>query len=101
MIWFSFFSLLFKITLASVRGKGWKGQEKKQKILKVWLTIYKRRCGEMDQVHRHGDCCPESGPAWELEAEQVMDGDEHRRTDKNDSPQRIDCPPALLVILLI
>lgn len=41
MIWFSFFSLLFKITLASVRGKGWKGQEKKQKILKVWLTFTK------------------------------------------------------------
>lgn len=30
-----------------------------------------------------------SGPTQELEAEQVMDGDEHQQTEKNDSLQHI------------
>lgn len=41
-----------------------------------------------------------SGPAQELEAEQVMDGDACRWTDKSDSRQGISCPSALLVTIL-
>lgn len=41
-----------------------------------------------------------SGPAQELEAEQMMDGDVRRWTDKSDSRQGISCPSTLLVIIL-